>query len=1033
MNRVFESQIAFAILVYFSLFWVVSQLLFSNLAQWDMLGHFFASRNFRDSIFPDFVGWNASHFAGYPQGYFYPSLFHWIVGGTAKWIPLEIAFKFWVGVSTLAIPLALFRLFQKTYSSSPEQARWLTLVACLIYIVPKTAMGGDLYGTFKIGLVNQNWAMVFFFLFLSEWWNPKASRRQTWASGLLLGLTLLSHAIVGFAALLVVLIQFLSELIFRSLNLKKYFFLGSIGSLTAAAWLVPYFMYHQEGAGLGIRFLEAFHWIGHPSVSIPLGISTFILLFGIAVANWRNFRLRDPYTLSALGFLIFGLVCEFLYRFSSLDIEHWAPLHVYRFHYFILFFAVSASARECASPIVKGFTATAFIIISSVSAYHCVDSLRTEYNIGFNFPPGSRTLVYQGSSTLLALIAPHQLADSLQLEGHETINGLFAESSKHSRFYMSTLNELFSQPLIWGIEPLPYLPRLGYKHLNALGVDAILSKEILDDSSADPLPISAKVENLETEAIYHGTMQKELFSAYVFKIPRVEQIKNPRWIPAHWDAEVYAWWLSELPLHEVLIEGNPIQGTSLQPVHSVNVTFPTGELPVMERHSATEWVVHTHASTPDWFLIKESYFQNWKAFDSMGSEIPVRKSAPYMIAFYGSGDVTFRFSLSPLERAAQACTWLFFAIAAILFVLSLTKNPWKWGLFLLLILPKMGSAWASTAQDKIFEHLQADQLVMGQYHLCKIFADQVECWGVNHFGQLGTGLRKSTPVATRSEGWPSHPVGGSAGLRHTCFFDDHEVRCAGKLGGFETFKPQVFFQSQSKILSLTSASLGMCIETEAKPRFHCFSDSPHAFLAKLRIPDSLHNLRLGEAHACGIQTDQVWCAGENSMGQLGDQTQSPGSQFAPISLSAELKGAKAIQVEIGANHACALLLTKDREKKLICWGDNRFGQIARSSKHPFFQMPQIILPPQHSAWRSLAVGDSHTCGIASGAVFCVGDNSKHQVSPLSELLSERHFAQFTQVPYLKEVEKVLSSGLGTCILKEKHFSCWGAASNGLSR
>lgn len=48
----------------------------SDFRAWDMEGHLIASKKFSESIFPFLSGWNKGHFAGYPEGFLYPSPFH---------------------------------------------------------------------------------------------------------------------------------------------------------------------------------------------------------------------------------------------------------------------------------------------------------------------------------------------------------------------------------------------------------------------------------------------------------------------------------------------------------------------------------------------------------------------------------------------------------------------------------------------------------------------------------------------------------------------------------------------------------------------------------------------------------------------------------------------------------------------------------------------------------------------------------------------------------------------------------------------
>lgn len=81
------------------------------------------------------------------------------------------------------------------------------------------------------------------------------------------------------------------------------------------------------------------------------------------------------------------------------------------------------------------------------------------------------------------------------------------------------------------------------------------------------------------------------------------------------------------------------------------------------------------------------------------------------------------------------------------------------------------------------------------------------------------------------------------------------------------------------------------------------------------------DLSISSAFAClATESGEIWCWGENSFGQLGDGTinnnMNPQKINMPFDFAVQ-------QINVGGNHACATSI----DGQIICWGDNRYGQI----------------------------------------------------------------------------------------------------------
>ena len=772
---------------------------------------------------------------------------------------------------------------------------------------------------------------------------------------------------------------------------------------------MPYLLYSSYGRGLGINFLSVGNLIGNDTVSVGAGIVFLIL---IAVLLFLQGKKKISYNrpmLMALGICGFGLVCEFLYRFTHFDLQHGFPIHLYRFQYFVLFFLGAAITDRISRKIEFISILVAFILVTPVCAFFCVDSVTTDYNLGFRFPPDSRVLVYQGASSLLTTVAPHQLSDSMQLEGIQTLNGLFAESSKHSRFYMGLENELFSRPMVWGVEPMTYSPRLAIKHLSALGVSGIVSREPLNQAIKNQLHFTNMSENISVEAIHGGEMSYELFSAYLLHSPLAEWIKKTRFVDSNWNSEVYDWWMEEKPVDEILIRAP-----------SLFVQKKNGNIGAITASSVEkgQFSIDTHTQNPGWVLVKESYFPNWKASDHDGKEIAVYEASPHMMSVWGAGQISFHFTLSKIELIAQWCTLLSLLLVGVIFL------PRTVAVFSVLFLMQ-------TAHAEIFDTLRSNHLIVGDYHICNIYEHAVTCWGINHDGQLGTGNHISATKARIVIPIPENLQSGIAGHSFSCFYSEKEVWCSGRIGSFTSLTQVPFFKSELAIDHLVSSAIGFCIlfkDRLSRPK--CFGKNEYSELGSFHFPEKTTEVQLGAAHVCAIVNSELWCAGSNDRGQLGDGTVTNRNDFAPVKFTKRKKDFSVLHFTIGADHTC-VILSNGRDNELYCFGDNRFGQLGSPIENMSFPTPKKIELPLSEIPIGVALGDSHTCVNTDGHLYCFGDNSKKQVNPLSKDAKKSIITTPTAVPLVSKAQEVYAKGLSTCIVKGDHYSCWGLVGNGL--
>ena len=135
---------------------------------------------------------------------------------------------------------------------------------------------------------------------------------------------------------------------------------------------------------------------------------------------------------------------------------------------------------------------------------------------------------------------------------------------------------------------------------------------------------------------------------------------------------------------------------------------------------------------------------------------------------------------------------------------------------------------------------------------------------------------------------------------------------------------------------------------------------------KISGSQTMTSLSAGFAHACGIAAGVVLCWGNNRFGQLGDNT-SVASRATPAPINSSLSFTA---VSAGTDHTCAIATGGDA----YCWGlraTNRLGDggLSTSSSSP-------VKVAGGLTFVAISAGVDHTCGITtSGDAYCWGANN----------------------------------------------------------
>jgi alpha-tubulin suppressor-like RCC1 family protein len=275
-------------------------------------------------------------------------------------------------------------------------------------------------------------------------------------------------------------------------------------------------------------------------------------------------------------------------------------------------------------------------------------------------------------------------------------------------------------------------------------------------------------------------------------------------------------------------------------------------------------------------------------------------------------------------------------------------------------------------------------LAAGETHACARFADSVQCWGSNAFGEVGNGRDQlAFGAGTLAVEPMPEPVQGlkdatwvTAGVQFTC---------AARAAGFTA----CWGDNGDGSLGIGDGP------SSAVPVLVKMSAGPKALAA-------------GSRHVCAAKKDgTVWCWGLNDKGQA-----VPGGEV-KIGIPAQVGGLDgAVTLAAGATHTCAVVA----DKGVRCWGDAAAGQLGGSGKG-------LVTVSGVAGVVALAAGRQHTCALdGDGKVLCWGASTMGQLGGAG--------AGVVTVAGVVATA-IAAGGDTTCALtKQGTVVCWGAGSHG---
>ena len=260
---------------------------------------------------------------------------------------------------------------------------------------------------------------------------------------------------------------------------------------------------------------------------------------------------------------------------------------------------------------------------------------------------------------------------------------------------------------------------------------------------------------------------------------------------------------------------------------------------------------------------------------------------------------------------------------------------------------------------------------------CAIVSGKIYCWGRNNMGQLGFGNPgnpgfRATPVQINSGGHNRLPsnyfatklaTGGSRSQTMCTITTEKRAYC----WGLARFGQMGIGPISGNHYSYATRVKDLENVTDISQDGYTWA-SDHAYVS----------------HTCAIASGNVYCWGGAGRGQSGPLGHGAfGAHFQPVQVNG-LPGVP-LRIEVGIAHSCALV-NDHGNKNVYCWGDNKLGQLGINSNTPQFSTsPKTVhvgiggLPPTESVV-DIAAGANRGCAIMTNKrSYCWGLNENGQI------------------------------------------------------
>ncbi|MDO4773742.1 MAG: hypothetical protein Q4A37_01285 [Candidatus Saccharibacteria bacterium] len=337
--------------------------------------------------------------------------------------------------------------------------------------------------------------------------------------------------------------------------------------------------------------------------------------------------------------------------------------------------------------------------------------------------------------------------------------------------------------------------------------------------------------------------------------------------------------------------------------------------------------------------------------------------------------------------------------------------------------------------------LNATQSASGSYRTCAILSGQVWCWGYGSYGQLGNGKYRGGP-------------GGNDIQRPDPHYDSNvPVRVKREPGGLLDKRVVKIFTAQHHSCALT-----------AEGEMYCWGRNEYGQLGTGNVADVadaatpqrvlglLQHKRISDIGgtgdtSCAIAEGKIYCWGRNDRGTAGVGSNDP-KITTPRKLTTTGTATKLATDGTRSLTMCAII-----SGKAWCWGHNRSGAVGDGTNKNRHSPTKV---DDSGALRGKTVTDisqdgyswgrpeqqgEHVCAVASGKVYCWGNNAQGQSGRNTTKAnpSDNSTGKYLLRPqpietgselHGKTITEVHAGVFHTCALADGEVYCWGSRLHG---
>ncbi|AFY01958.1 RCC1 domain-containing protein [Bdellovibrio bacteriovorus] len=368
---------------------------------------------------------------------------------------------------------------------------------------------------------------------------------------------------------------------------------------------------------------------------------------------------------------------------------------------------------------------------------------------------------------------------------------------------------------------------------------------------------------------------------------------------------------------------------------------------------------------------------------------------------------------------------------------------------------QLGNNASTTRQQTILQvgvSTTWEDVVGGSDHTCGINDGKLYCWGDNSDGELGLGEAEAGNIigAISQVGsfgdWESLTGGGN----HTCGIrNGGDLYCWGAVSYQDEVWEPTRIGSDSTWNKISTSYYMTCGINNGSVLCWAHEENTINYIGlgedRAEIAHKPHRVGLsstwslpsaGYGHSCAINAGRLYCWGDNSTFQLG---QNDNGSLTSTIVPQQVGNSKAWQkIASGGPHTCGI-----KEGELYCWGLNvgfdfggggppppppppGGGGFMPMSVSPLSQIPARV--GSSKAWTAIAAGSGQLCGINGGKMYCWGQNSDGQMAadPATVPLVEEP----TQVSTSDKWHAVGISSYHSCGIDDGKLYCWGYGDDG---